>query len=137
MKLYDDNKSMSGFNLRQLMYQNGNHEIVRRVVNKVFKLWSEGKIKPVIDSTFALEDAFDALMKMHEHKNIGKILLDLSLEAKPKPVTPAKSKGKDKKNGTIQEEKKSPSTDSDETEKPKEPELTNGTSEEKSDKGQH
>ncbi|XP_014217312.1 synaptic vesicle membrane protein VAT-1 homolog-like [Copidosoma floridanum] len=132
IKLYDENKSLSGFNLRNLMYQNGNHEMVQRVVNQVFKLWSEGKVKPVIDSTWALEDASEALLKMHEHKNIGKIILDLSLEPKPKPITPAKSKGKDKKNA-MQEDKKSPSTESDETEKPKEPELTNGTSEEKSD----
>ncbi|KAJ8682056.1 hypothetical protein QAD02_017848 [Eretmocerus hayati] len=133
MKLYDENKTICGFNFRHLLYQQENHEYVRGVVKKVFDLWEEGKIKPVIDSTFALEDVTEAMQKMHEHKNIGKILLDLSLEPKPKPATPAKSKGKDKKNAN-QEEKKSPSAENEEAEK-KAPELTNGTSEEKSESG--
>lgn len=120
---------MCGLNLRHLLYQQKQHEYVRSIVNKVFKLYGEGKIKPVIDSTVALEDVTEAMQKMHERKNIGKILIDLSMEPKPKPVTPAKTKSKDKKNAA-QEEKKN----SEEGEKKKE-ELTNGTTEEKSDTG--
>lgn len=37
------------------------------------------------------------MQKMHDRKNIGKLVLDPALEPKPKPATPAKSKAKDKK----------------------------------------
>lgn len=134
-KLYDENKSLTGFNFRHLLHQHGKHEYVQGIVNKVFALWGEGKVKPVIDSTYALEDVVEGMQKMHEHKNIGKIILDLSLEPKPKPVTPAKSKSKDKKNAANQEDKKAAaSPEAENGDKKKEPELTNGTSEDKSDK---
>jgi hypothetical protein len=103
-------------------------------VNQVYSLWGEGKIKPVVDSTWALEDVPEAMQKMHDRKNIGKIVLDPNLEPKPKPATPAKGKAKDKK-AANQEEKKASSVESEEGDKKKEPELTNGTSEDKSDSG--
>lgn len=118
------------------MYQHGSHAFVRRAVERVFALWNEGKIKPVVDSTWALEDVPEAMQKMHDRKNIGKIVLDPSLEPKPKPATPAKGKTKDKKAASQEsQEKKASSVESEEGEKKKEPELTNGTSEDKSDSG--
>ncbi|KAG6800657.1 synaptic vesicle membrane protein VAT-1 homolog-like [Apis laboriosa] len=134
IKLFDENKTLSGLNLRHLMYQHGSHAFVRRAVERVFALWNEGKIKPVVDSTWALEDVPEAMQKMHDRKNIGKIVLDPSLEPKPKPATPAKGKTKDKKAASQEsQEKKASSVESEEGEKKKEPELTNGTSEDKSD----
>lgn len=133
IKLFDENKTLSGLNLRHLMYQHGGHAFVRRAVNQVYTLWSEGKIKPVVDSTWALEDVPEAMQKMHDRKNIGKIVLDPSMEPKPKPATPAKGKAKDKK--ITQEDKKAWSMESEDGEKKKEPEMTNGTSEDKSDTG--
>lgn len=56
LKLFDENKSLSGFNLRRLMYQQGGTAYVQTVVHKIFDLYNEGKIKPVVDSTWALED---------------------------------------------------------------------------------
>ncbi|XP_066582255.1 synaptic vesicle membrane protein VAT-1 homolog-like [Prorops nasuta] len=132
IKLFMENKTLSGLNFRNLMQQHGRHAYVGNAVNQVFKLWIEGKINPVVDSTWALEDVPEAMQKMHDRKNIGKIVLDPSLEPKPKPATPAKGKAKDKKIAN-QEEKKASSVESDEDEKKKEPELTNGTSEDKSD----
>ena len=86
-------------------------------MDKVLQLWRDGKIKPTIDSTWALEDVCffnkklrqkfnnniclfqvaEAMQKMHDRKNIGKLILDPSMEPKPKPATPAKGKAKDKK----------------------------------------
>ncbi|KAL1434196.1 hypothetical protein MTO96_011840 [Rhipicephalus appendiculatus] len=67
------------------------------------------KITPVVDSSWAFEDVTEAMQKMHDHKNVGKLTLNPSLEPKPKPQpekvgTPdahprrfsLKSKGKDK-----------------------------------------
>lgn len=54
----------------------------------------------------------EAMQKMHDRKNIGKLVLDPSLEPKPKPATPAKGKaGKEKK----------PAKESSEEKKDKEP----------------
>ncbi|XP_054278604.1 synaptic vesicle membrane protein VAT-1 homolog-like [Macrosteles quadrilineatus] len=94
IKLFDENKSLSGLNLRHLMYQQNRASYVAGLFDTVVKLWSAGKIKPVVDSTWALEDVPEAMQKMHDRKNVGKIVLDPSLEPKPKPATPAKGKAK-------------------------------------------
>lgn len=56
LKLFDENRTLSGFNLRRLMYQQNGAEQVKNVVQKVFELFQAGKIKPLVDSTWALED---------------------------------------------------------------------------------
>lgn len=38
------------------MYQQGGNDFVRKAVETVFALYKEGKIKAVLDSTWALED---------------------------------------------------------------------------------
>ncbi|KAM7283130.1 synaptic vesicle membrane protein VAT-1 homolog-like isoform X1 [Ixodes scapularis] len=109
IKLYDESKVIAGFNLRHLLYQQGMHDYVKGVVVKVFDLFEKKKIQPVVDSSWAFEDVAEAMQKMHDHKNIGKLTLNPSLEPKPKPQpekvgTPDahprrfsfKSKGKDK-----------------------------------------
>lgn len=47
------------------------------------------------------------MQKMHDRKNIGKLILDPSAEPKPKPATPAKVKAKKEK----KEKVTSPTTD--------------------------
>ncbi|XP_060066216.1 synaptic vesicle membrane protein VAT-1 homolog-like [Ylistrum balloti] len=86
IKLYDENKSIAGFQLRQLVFRQGQHEYARKVMNHLIQLYSEGKIRPRIDSAWAFEDVGDAMQKIHDRKNIGKIILDPSLEPKVKPV---------------------------------------------------
>lgn len=95
IKLYEESKVISGFNLRHLLYQQGMHDYVKGVVSKVFTLYEQKKITPVVDSSWAFEDVTEAMQKMHDHKNVGKLTLNPSLEPKPKPQ-PEKSKGKDK-----------------------------------------
>lgn len=56
IKLFDENKSLAGLNLRHLLFQHGRADYVRRAVDRVFTLWGEGKVKPLVDSTWALED---------------------------------------------------------------------------------
>ncbi|RWS13172.1 synaptic vesicle membrane protein VAT-1-like isoform X2, partial [Dinothrombium tinctorium] len=97
MKLYEENKSISGFNLRHLLYQQNRHEYIREVVNKVYKLFEEGKVKPVIDSSWAFEDIPEAMQKLHDRKNIGKIVLDPEQEPKPRPPEEETEKGKKRK----------------------------------------
>lgn len=56
IKLFDENKTLAGFNLRHLLRQQGGTERAHRAMDKVMALWKEGAIKPIIDSTWALED---------------------------------------------------------------------------------
>ncbi|XP_063540227.1 synaptic vesicle membrane protein VAT-1 homolog-like isoform X2 [Cydia strobilella] len=129
IKLFDENKSLAGLNLRHLLFQHGRAEYVRRAVDAVFQLWLDGKVKPLVDSTWALEDVGEAMQKMHDRKNIGKLVLDPSLEPKPKPATPAKEKksGKDKKPAKESSEEKK---DKEKEEKPAENGDKNGEKEE-------
>ncbi|XP_060564078.1 synaptic vesicle membrane protein VAT-1 homolog-like isoform X2 [Ruditapes philippinarum] len=84
IKLYDENKTISGFQLRNLAFQQNQDAYIRGVMNELFKLYTQGKIHPVIDSSYAFEDIADAMMKMHDRKNIGKLILDPTMEPKPK-----------------------------------------------------
>lgn len=61
IKLFDENKSLAGLNLRHLLFQQGRVDYVRRAVDHVFALWGEGKVKPLVDSTWALEDVSGVL----------------------------------------------------------------------------
>lgn len=86
MKLFEENKTISGFNLRQFLYHQDGHDHVRSTVEKVYKLFTDGKVKPTIDSRHAFEDVSDAMLQLQERKNIGKVILDVNLQPKPKPV---------------------------------------------------
>lgn len=74
------------------------------------------------------------MQKMHDRKNVGKMILDPSLEPKPKPATPAKGKNKEDKKKQSSEEKKEPEEKKEEEKKDekieekKEEALTNGDS---------
>lgn len=142
IKLFDENKSLAGFNLRHLLYQQDGSAYVRSTVDKIFALWKDGKVKPVVDSTWALEDVAEAMQKMHDRKNIGKLVLDPAMEPKPKPATPAKSKNKkqasEDKSGKKDKEEDKKSTENgeekkegDEAKTSEESAAMNGDSEEK------
>ncbi|GBM14998.1 Synaptic vesicle membrane protein VAT-1 -like [Araneus ventricosus] len=88
IKLFDENKILAGFHLRHLLYQQGCHEYVRGVVSKVFKLWEDKKIKVTTDSEWAFEDVAEAMQKMHDRKNIGKITLLSDKAPKPQQKAP-------------------------------------------------
>ncbi|XP_044265561.1 synaptic vesicle membrane protein VAT-1 homolog-like isoform X2 [Tribolium madens] len=130
LKLFDENRTISGFNLRRLMFQQGGHEFIHKAVQEVFSLFQQKKIKPLVDSTWALEDVAEAMQKMHDRKNVGKLILDPSLEPKPKPATPAKGKNKEDKKKQSSEEKKDSEEKKEEEKKEekKEEQLTNGDS---------
>jgi NADPH:quinone reductase-like Zn-dependent oxidoreductase len=129
LKLFDENRTLSGFNLRRLLFQQGGTEFVEKAVQKVFSLLQEKMIKPLLDSTWALEDVAEAMQKMHDRKNVGKLILDPSLEPKPKPATPAKGKSKeDKKKQSSEEKKEDEKKEEEKKEEKKDEQLTNGDS---------
>lgn len=56
IKLFDENKTLGGFNLRHFLHHQNGSAAIHSVYEKVIALWKKGTIKPVIDSTWALED---------------------------------------------------------------------------------
>lgn len=56
IKLYEENKVMAGFSLLSLLFKQGGCSRVKATVNKLLSLYSEKKIKPLVDSLWALEE---------------------------------------------------------------------------------
>lgn len=59
LKLYEDNVTISGFNLYNFLYNNNvtnSRRYILDVFGKLFALYREGKIKPVIDSIHSFDN---------------------------------------------------------------------------------
>ncbi|KAG9336930.1 hypothetical protein JZ751_030043, partial [Albula glossodonta] len=56
IKLYEENKVISGFSLLNLLFKQGRGGLVKTVVQKLFSLYNQKKIKPRVDSLWALEE---------------------------------------------------------------------------------
>jgi NADPH:quinone reductase-like Zn-dependent oxidoreductase len=73
MELMGDNRTVSGVNLYHLW---GEHALMRQTLESLLALWREGKVRSHIDSVFPLAEGAAAHRRMHERKNVGKILFD-------------------------------------------------------------
>ena len=70
------------------MYVDANrHDYFKSIVKHLFDLYNKGKIKPVIDSVWAFEDVADAMSRMQNRQNVGKVILSPAAEPKPKVNT--------------------------------------------------
>jgi NADPH:quinone reductase-like Zn-dependent oxidoreductase len=75
LELMSDNRTVSGVNLGHLW---GEHGAMRATLEALLALWRAGKIQSHIDSIFPLDQGPAAHRRMHERKNVGKILFDCS-----------------------------------------------------------
>ncbi|XP_059180610.1 synaptic vesicle membrane protein VAT-1 homolog [Centropristis striata] len=83
LKLMQANKAVCGFHLGYIT----DEELISRTMFKLLELYGQGKIKPRIDSCFHFEEVTDAMRRMHERQNIGKVILlpeQKKVEEKPK-----------------------------------------------------
>ncbi|XP_070783239.1 synaptic vesicle membrane protein VAT-1 homolog [Enoplosus armatus] len=71
MKLMQANKAICGFHLGYIT----DEQLVSRTMFKLLELYEQGKIKPRIDSCHHFEEVADAMRRMHERQNIGKVIL--------------------------------------------------------------
>ncbi|XP_016122157.1 synaptic vesicle membrane protein VAT-1 homolog-like [Sinocyclocheilus grahami] len=60
IKLYEENKVMAGFSLLNLLFKQGGCNQVKTAVQKLLSLYDQKKIKPVVDSLWALEEVRDS-----------------------------------------------------------------------------
>jgi NADPH:quinone reductase-like Zn-dependent oxidoreductase len=72
LKLMRQNRAVIGANLGHLQARGA---LLRSELDELFRMYSAGKIKPVIGKTLPLADAAMAHRFIHERKNIGKVIL--------------------------------------------------------------
>lgn len=101
LSLIQGNKSVCGFHLG---YLDGETELISQAMSAILDLYRQGKIKPRIDSTWHLEQVGDAMRKMQERNNIGKIIL--ITEPMPEEEKKEESKKEDKKEEKKKDDKK-------------------------------
>ncbi|XP_003340285.2 synaptic vesicle membrane protein VAT-1 homolog [Monodelphis domestica] len=77
LQLLQANRGICGFNLS---YLENEMELVSRVVLHLMSLYSQGHIKPHIDSVWPFEKVADAMKQIQEKKNVGKVILVPSSE---------------------------------------------------------
>ncbi|XP_054614709.1 synaptic vesicle membrane protein VAT-1 homolog [Dunckerocampus dactyliophorus] len=104
LNLIQGNKSVCGFHLG---YLDGETELISQAMNTILDLYKQGKVKPRIDSTWHLEQVGDAMRKMQERNNVGKVLLTTEpMPEEEKKEEPAPTKKDDKKKDEKKKEDK-------------------------------
>ncbi|XP_028989129.1 synaptic vesicle membrane protein VAT-1 homolog [Betta splendens] len=71
LKLMQANKAIAGFHLGHV----GDEQLLGATMRTLLDLYARGKIKPRIDSRYHFEEVADAMRRMHERQNIGKVIL--------------------------------------------------------------
>ncbi|XP_026519499.1 synaptic vesicle membrane protein VAT-1 homolog-like [Terrapene carolina triunguis] len=56
IKLYEENKVIAGFSLLNLLFKQGRSGLIKGIMDKLITLYNEKKIKPLVDSLWALEE---------------------------------------------------------------------------------
>ncbi len=84
MEIMNENKSVSGYHLGVLAKNPAFVKTVTQDINTLIGLYEQGKIKIVIDSTYSFSKIGEAMKRMHQRLNVGKIILKPDSEM---PVT--------------------------------------------------
>lgn len=74
LKMMSQNLAVIGVSLGSLGSRGA---LLRREIDDIFRMYGEGKIKPVIAKTFPLDQAAAAHQYIHDRKNIGKVILSV------------------------------------------------------------
>jgi NADPH:quinone reductase-like Zn-dependent oxidoreductase len=74
LKLMENNISVTGVSLTGLQARPA---ILQNEMDELFRLYSAGKIKPLVGKTFPLARAVEAHRFLHDRKNIGKVVLTI------------------------------------------------------------
>ncbi|KAL7055326.1 hypothetical protein AAHC03_022767 [Spirometra sp. Aus1] len=91
LKLQEESKVLGGFSLRSLIFrQHAQLSTIFEAWQELSKLFSEKKIEPIVDSVWCFEEAKEAMQKLQERNNIGKVVLNPKLQPKaPEPEAKA------------------------------------------------
>uniref|UniRef100_A0A9J8CDA9 Vesicle amine transport 1 n=1 Tax=Cyprinus carpio carpio TaxID=630221 RepID=A0A9J8CDA9_CYPCA len=103
LSLIQGNRSVCGFHLG---YLDSETELIAQAMAAVMDLYRQGKIKPRIDSTYHLEQVGDAMRRMQERNNIGKIILTTEPMKEEEKKEEAKKDEEKKKDDKKKDDKK-------------------------------
>lgn len=103
LRLMHANKAVCGFHLGYL----NDEQLLLQTLRTLLDLYRQGKIRPRIDSTYHFEQVGEAMRRMQERHNIGKVILlpEAKEEAEPESQ-PEAAEMEDKKTEDEKEEKK-------------------------------
>jgi len=85
LEIISENKSVSGYHLGYLLNNPSFMATATKDIDTLLKLWSEEKIKIQIDSTYGFSKVGEAMKRIHQRLNVGKIILKPDAEM-PAPV---------------------------------------------------
>uniref|UniRef100_A0A8C2IYN0 Vesicle amine transport 1 n=1 Tax=Cyprinus carpio TaxID=7962 RepID=A0A8C2IYN0_CYPCA len=114
LSLIQGNRSVCGFHLG---YLDSETELIAQAMAAVMDLYRQGKIKPRIDSTYHLEQVGDAMRRMQERSNIGKIILTTEPMKEEEKKEEAKKDEEKKKDDKKKDDKKKDDKKKDDTKK--------------------
>lgn len=88
LEIFSDNKSVSGYHLGHLLNNPAFFTTIQTDMETLFKLWNEKKIKIQFDQTFGYSKVGDAMKRMHQRLNVGKVILkpDSEMPTPPEPT---------------------------------------------------
>ena len=72
MNMIADNKGAYGYNLDTIL---NNKKVIKSTTVELLSMYKLGQVKPQIDSVWAFEDVGQAMARLHERRNIGKVIL--------------------------------------------------------------
>src|SRR5262249_33433862 len=72
LSLMGQNRAIAGVNIGHLW---GAADLLSSQIDRLLALYTEGRVRPVIDSRFPFDQAAAAHRRIEERKNVGKVLL--------------------------------------------------------------
>ncbi|RMC09015.1 hypothetical protein DUI87_14014 [Hirundo rustica rustica] len=70
IKLYEENKVIAGFSLLNLLFKQNRSGLIKGVMDKLLNLYNSKKIKPVVDSLWALEEVSEERTRSYIHSGV-------------------------------------------------------------------
>jgi NADPH:quinone reductase-like Zn-dependent oxidoreductase len=76
LSIVSNNKSIAGYHLGYLLKDSDTtKDIALSTINELFRLYNQGAIKPQVDNIYPYSKVGEAMQRMHNRQNIGKVLL--------------------------------------------------------------
>lgn len=86
LEIISENKSISGYHLGVLLSNPSFFKTAHTDIQVLLKMYEEKKIKIQIDSTYGFSKVGEAMKRMHNRLNVGKIILKPDSEMPAPPV---------------------------------------------------
>jgi NADPH:quinone reductase-like Zn-dependent oxidoreductase len=92
LRLHDENRMLGGFSLKSLLFPRQPNsydqtEVIAEVWKQLIHMLQKKQIDPWIDSEWGFDEVKEAMLRLQERKNIGKVVL--LPKKKPKPTETA------------------------------------------------